>query len=65
MNNMKQDWEIKKLSEVGKIFNGNSINAKVKKERYTDLDEGLPYIAFNIGLNWFFVNFGEFSSGLR
>ena len=59
MNNMKQDWEIKKLSEVGKIFNGKSINAKVKKERYTDLDEGLPYIAFNIGLNWFFVKFGD------
>jgi type I restriction enzyme, S subunit len=42
---MKQGWEVKKLSEIGKIFNGNSINAKVKKDRYTDLDEGLPYIS--------------------
>ena len=41
---MKEDWEIKKLSEIGNVFNGNSINAKVKKERYTDLDSGLPYI---------------------
>ena len=42
---MKQGWEIKKLSEIGKIFNGNSINEKVKKDKYTNLDDGLPYIA--------------------
>ena len=41
---MKEGLEIKKLSEIGSVFNGNSINAKVKKERYTDLDSGLPYI---------------------
>ncbi len=38
-------WEIKKLSDIGKIYNGNSINAKVKKEKYTNLTDGLPYIA--------------------
>ena len=42
---MKQGWEIKKLSEIGRIFNGNSINEKVKKENYTCLDDGLPFIA--------------------
>lgn len=42
---MKQGWEVKKLSEIGKIFNGNSINEKVKKEKYTDISVGLPYIA--------------------
>ncbi|MCF8305485.1 MAG: restriction endonuclease subunit S [Ignavibacteriales bacterium] len=42
---MKQNWEIKKLSEIGKVFNGNSINEKVKKDNYTGLDEGLPFIA--------------------
>ena len=42
---MKQDWEIKKIFEIGAVFNGNSINAKVKKEKYTNLEEGLPYIA--------------------
>ena len=41
---MKEGWEIRKLSEIGNVFNGNSINAKVKKEKYTDLDSGLPYI---------------------
>jgi len=41
---MKQGWEIKKLSEIGNVFNGNSINAKIKKEKYSGLDNGLPYI---------------------
>lgn len=42
---MKNGWEIKKLTEIGKVFNGNSVNAKVKKEKYTGLENGLPYIA--------------------
>lgn len=42
---MKQCWEIRKLSEIGKVFNGNSINEKVKKDKYTGLDDGLPFIA--------------------
>ncbi len=37
--------EIKTLTELGSIFNGNSINAKVKKEKYLNLEEGIPYIA--------------------
>ena len=42
---MKQGWEIKRLSEIGKVYNGNSINEKVKKDNYSDLEDGFPYIA--------------------
>ncbi len=42
---MKKGWEIKRLSEIGKVYNGNSINEKVKKDNYSDLDFGFPYIA--------------------
>jgi len=38
-------WETKELNETGNIFSGNSINAKIKKEKYTGLDSGIPYIA--------------------
>ena len=37
--------EIKKLKDIGLIFNGNSINATVKKEKYLNIEDGLPYIA--------------------
>lgn len=42
---MTQGWKIKKLSEIGRVFNGNSINENVKRDKYTDLDEGFPFIA--------------------
>jgi type I restriction enzyme S subunit len=42
---MKQGWEIKRLSEIGKVYNGNSINEKVKKDNYSDLEDGIPFIA--------------------
>jgi type I restriction enzyme S subunit len=38
-------WEVKRLSEIGKVYNGNSINEKVKKENYQGIEVGLPYIA--------------------
>lgn len=38
-------WEVKKLKDIGKIYNGNSINEKIKKDKYTSNDEGLPFIA--------------------
>ncbi len=41
---MKEGWEIHKLYKIGNVFNGNSINAKVKKEKFAGLDSGLPYI---------------------
>jgi len=34
-----------KLGEVARVFNGNSINEKVKSQNFTNLDEGIPYIA--------------------
>ena len=39
------DWVVKKLVEVGNIFSGNSINAKIKKEKYTNVSSGIPYIS--------------------
>ena len=42
---MKNSWQIKTLGEIGNIFSGNSINEKVKKTKYLNLNEGLPYIA--------------------
>lgn len=42
---MKTNWQIKRLGEVGVIFNGNSINERVKKEKYLNLEDGLPFIA--------------------
>jgi type I restriction enzyme S subunit len=39
------NWQIKKLIEIGTIFNGNSINERIKKEKYFDLHDGLPFIA--------------------
>ena len=42
---MKDGWGNKTLVELGSIFSGNSINAAVKKEKYLQISEGLPYIA--------------------
>lgn len=42
---MKKGWKLKTLKDIGKIFSGNSINAKIKKEKYLNQPEGLPYIA--------------------
>lgn len=42
---MKKNWEIKTLGEVGIVYNGNSINEKVKKDNYTNIEEGYPFIA--------------------
>ena len=39
------NWEWVRLGELGNIFNGNSINEKVKKEKYEDIPNGLNYIA--------------------
>ena len=52
---MKKGWEVKKLSEIGKVFNGNSINEKVKKDRYLNIKNGLPYIANIFTSHPFFI----------
>ncbi|WP_017295201.1 restriction endonuclease subunit S [Geminocystis herdmanii] len=37
-------WEWVRLGDMGNIFNGNSINSKIKETKYRDII-GLPYIA--------------------
>ena len=42
---MKKGWTLKTFDEIGKITNGNSINEKIKEEKYTSVTDGLAYIA--------------------
>lgn len=42
---MKEGWKKQPLFSVAKIFNGNSINANEKKQKYEGLKDGYPYIA--------------------
>ena len=41
----KNDWQEKTLGEICKLFTGNSINEKVKQEKYFGKADGLIYIA--------------------
>lgn len=41
---MKEDWIECTLGDIAKIYNGNSINKRVKEEKYTNVDSGLSYI---------------------
>ncbi|MBM4886204.1 restriction endonuclease subunit S [Vibrio parahaemolyticus] len=41
---LPQGWEWVRLGEVGNIFNGNSVSARVKEQKYMS-SEGLPFIA--------------------
>ncbi|MBC3766981.1 restriction endonuclease subunit S [Neptunicella marina] len=34
-----------RLGNIGNIFNGNSVNSRLKEQKYTGLDSGLPFIA--------------------
>lgn len=45
MSKKNVEWEWKKLGDVSNIYNGNSINEKIKKECYSNIDEGFPFIA--------------------
>ncbi|MGI2168643.1 restriction endonuclease subunit S [Shewanella sp. MF05960] len=38
-------WQCVRLGSIGNIFNGNSVNARLKEDKYTGLSEGLPFIA--------------------
>lgn len=40
-----KNWVWTRLGGTGIIFNGNSINEGEKLEKYTNLDDGLPFIA--------------------
>ncbi len=49
---MKNNWQIKKISDVARVYSGNSINAKLKMERFLGYRGGLPYIATkDVGFN--------------
>lgn len=39
-----ESWSWLRLGEIGKIFNGNSVNASEKEKKYTNIN-GIPFIA--------------------
>lgn len=41
---LPQGWQWVRLNEVLNIFNGNSINARLKESKYSNVTNGLPYI---------------------
>ena len=40
-----ENWKWVRLGEVCNIYTGNSINAEIKNEKYTNLEQGYNYIA--------------------
>ena len=42
---MKAGWEVFRISDIANVTSGNSINAKTKRDEYSGLSEGTPYIA--------------------
>lgn len=42
---MKEGWKYSQLGSICKIYNGNSVNADYKKNHYTNLHDGYPFIA--------------------
>jgi len=50
-------WEWVRLGECGNIFNGNSINARLKEQKYTGV-EGLPFVATkDVGYGFDLLNY--------
>lgn len=45
MTELPQNWIECELIKVADLYTGNSINEKVKSEKYTNLSEGINYIA--------------------
>jgi len=43
--NLPNGWEWIRLGNTGKIFNGNSINENEKETKYTNINDGRPFIA--------------------
>jgi type I restriction enzyme S subunit len=39
------NWEYIRLGDIGNIFNGNSVNTRLKETKYSGLNVGLPFIA--------------------
>lgn len=51
---LPKGWEWSRLGTIGNIFNGNSISANVKEEKYTNIDGGLPFIATkDVSYGWY------------
>ena len=44
-NNTLEKWEEKTLDKICHIYTGNSINEKIKQDKYTNLLDGYNYIA--------------------
>ncbi|WP_159038453.1 restriction endonuclease subunit S [Brumimicrobium mesophilum] len=42
---LPKGWKIRKINKIGNLFSGNSINAKIKEEKYMNIQGGIPYIA--------------------
>ena len=44
-DDLPKNWKWVTLGEIGNIFNGNSINKKIKETKYSKVKEGYNYIA--------------------
>lgn len=42
---MNKGWQVIPIGSLGKLFNGNSINEEEKIRKYSNLEEGYPFIA--------------------
>lgn len=59
---MKKGWKLKTISQIGKVYNGNSINENFKKNNYTNLVSGFPFIATkDVGFN----SFIDYNNGVK
>lgn len=53
-------WEWVRTGNVGNIFNGNSVSARVKEVKYTNIEGGLPFIATkDVGYGWEELDYGN------
>ena len=58
---LSQSWEWVRLTDIGNIFNGNSIDATTKETKYTN-NKGIPYIATkDVGYGW---NMLDYDNGI-
>jgi len=56
---LKKGWSWSNLGSLGNIFNGNSINSKVKEEKYSG-EEGIPFIATkDVGYGFESINYSN------
>ncbi|MEQ8881305.1 MAG: restriction endonuclease subunit S [Cyclobacteriaceae bacterium] len=58
-----RNWEWVRLGTIGNIFNGNSISAAIKADKYEGLNEGYPFVATK-DVGYGFENIDE-ENGIR